>query len=160
MKTAAYIILALGFSLTGCSSQKKLVENPPFEVGNATCQSWLGGRAESGSGMKLEIPVTNIPATATLQKAYFRGKVATITLEEKEGQSYATANFSNKSIEKPDIIMHRDPKKEVGNQPPKLQEEIPFELDANECVVSYIEGDTVKYVKVSDIKEKKPLVYQ
>lgn len=160
MRTVTYILLALGFSISGCSSQKKLVKNPPFELGQATCQSWTGGRAESGSGTKLEVPVDDIPATASLQYAYFRGKAASVKLEEKEGQQYAVANFMNKSGVKPDIVMHADPKEEVGNQPPELQEEIPFELKPDECVLSFIEGDTVKYVKIAGIKEKKPLIYK
>lgn len=160
MKTFTYIILALGFSLTGCSSQKKLVKNPPFEVGQATCQSWVGGRPESGSGIKLEVPIADIPATASLQKAYFRDNVADLKVEERDGELFAVANFKNKSMEKPDITMHGDSTKEVGNQPPTLQEAMPFELNEDECVLSFVENDTIKYVKVSEIKEKKPLMYQ
>lgn len=161
MRLISYMMFALLFSLSGCSSQKKLVDNPPFEMGDATCQRWVGGRAESGSGILLNIPVNEaMPGNTQLQQAFFRGMVADLKMEEKEGQMVATANFLNKQEEKPDMVMHADPKKEVGNKPPKLKDEFPFELEADECVVSYSEGGKTKYVKINGIKEKKPLTYQ
>ncbi|AKA35031.1 hypothetical protein [Flagellimonas lutaonensis] len=161
MKLISYMMFALLFSLSGCSSQKKLVKNPPFEMGDATCQRWVGGRAESGSGLLLNIPVDNAVATNTpLQQAFFRGRVADIKVEEKDGEWMAIANFINQREEKPDMVMHADPKKEVGNRPPKLEEKFPFELGPDECVVSYMEDGKTKYFKITGIKEKKPLTYQ
>ncbi|WP_394974374.1 hypothetical protein [uncultured Croceitalea sp.] len=161
MKILIGTILVMTFSLSGCSSQKKLVENPPFEMGQATCQSWVGGRPESGSGIKLEIPILlENTDNMKMQQAYFRGKMANIKVRSKDGKLVATANFLNKSLEKPDIIMHEDAKQEVGNQPPKLEEKFPFEISQDECVVSYLDGDKVKYFKIENIKEKKPLIYK
>ena len=161
MKTVTYIILALGFSLFGCNSQKKLVENPPFKTGEATCQQWAGGRAESGSGILLQIPLTNDNiGQRKLQQAYFRGKVADIKMKSNDGVWFAEANFRQSNTKKPDIVMHSDAKKEVGNQPPTMNKELPFELGENECVISYDEEGKTKYFKISDIKEKKPLIYQ
>lgn len=128
MKTITYVILILGLSFTGCKSQKKLVQNPPFQIGEATCQSWLGGRAESGSGMLLKVPIlSDNMDEMKFQQAYFRGKVADLSMKSKEGSWFAEANFKSQNMEKPDMVMHSDPKKEVGNQAPKLNEKIPFE---------------------------------
>lgn len=161
MKILIGTILVMTFSLSGCSSQKKLVENPPFEMGQATCQSWTGGTAQSGSGIKLELPVSNLPSEGTMmQQAYFRGKVADIKLEDREDGKVATANFINRNAEKPDIVMHSDSREEVGNQPPKLKDKFPFELSIDQCVVSYLDGDKVKYFKIEGVKEKKPLIYR
>ena len=161
MRILILSVIAMTFSLSGCSSQKKFVKTPPFEVGQATCQTWTGGRPESGSGIKLEIPISNLPKEGdALQQAYFRGKMADIKLKDGENGKIATANFMNNRLGKPDIIMHSDPKQEVGNQPPKPEVEFPFELSPNECVVSYLDGDTVKYVKIEDVKELKPLIYK
>jgi len=160
MKVFTYIILAMSFSFTGCTSQKKLVKNAPFEMGEATCQRWTGGRAESGSGMLLQIPIMKDSIDKMqLQQAFFRGKVADVKVKSKDDKWFAEANFKN-ATEKPDIVMHSDSKKEVGNQPPKLNEKIPFELKEDECVLSYLDGEEVKYFKVIDIKQKKPLIYQ
>lgn len=161
MKTITYIILVLGFSLTGCSSQKKLVENTPFETGEATCQRWSGGRAESGSGILLQIPLeSNNLGQMKLQQAYFRGKVTDINMKSNEGSWFAEANFMVNKRGKPDMVMHSDPNKEVGNQPPKMKDKIPFELKDDECVLSYLDRNKVKYFKLTGIKEKKPLIYQ
>lgn len=155
MKILIGTILVMTFSLSGCSSQKKLVKNPPFEMGQAMCQSWVGGRPEGGSGIKLEVPISNLPSEASMmQKAYFRGKIANLKLEDREEGKIAIANFMNESAKKADIIMHADSREEVGNQPPKLKEEFPFELSPDQCVVSYLDGDKVKYFKIEGVKEK------
>lgn len=161
MKVFTYMILILALSLSSCSSQKKMVAQAPIEMGSATCQSWAGGRAESGSGMLLQIPVLNDNLDGkTLQQAFFRGKVADITMENTENGWLAMANFKNQTMEKPDIIMHADSKKEVGNQPPQVKEKFPFELEKDECVISFIDGDTLKYFKVSNIKDKAPKMFK
>ena len=138
-----------------------MVETPPFELGNATCQEWKGGRPESGSGLLLEIPVLSENLEQTrLQQAFFRGKITDITMESGDKGWIAKAKFRNSKMAKPDIVMDVDSKKEVGNKPPKAEEKFPFELGQNECVVSYSEGETIKYFKIEGIKEKSPLFYK
>lgn len=161
MKNIVYSTLAVIFSLSGCTPQKKLVENVPFETGNVVCQSWTGGRAESGSGIRLDI---ELPQGETegiqLQQAFFRGKVANLSLQTKGGQQIASANFVNNNRNKSDLIMDADSKKEVGNQPPELLAEFPFDLQPTECVVSYLEGKKLRYHKLGNIQETKPLIYK
>ncbi len=160
MKIFTYTVLAMIFSLSGCSSQKKLVDNPPFELGQATCQSWKGGRAETGSGIKLEIPLlTENMEEMKMQQAYFRGMTADVTLNSNEGKWIAKANFMKPNLEKTDMIMDADPKEEVGNQAPII-EKFPFELKADQCVISYMDGDKIKYFMIEGVKDKKPLIYQ
>ncbi len=161
MRIFTYTILAMVFSLSGCSSQKKLVDNPPFELGQATCQAWKGGRAETGSGMLLEIPVLSENLdNIKIQQAYFRGMLADVAVTSNQGNWVAKANFTNNNAGKPDMVMHEDATKEVGNQPPSKQVKFPFELGSDECVISYMDGDTVKYFKIEGIKETKARIYQ
>ena len=151
----------LTLTLSGCSSQRKLVQEAPMKFGEATCQAWTGGRAESGSGLLLEIPmVMDAAETVVIQQAFFRGKVADVTMENVETGMLAKANFKNGTRTKPDMTMHVDAKQEVGNQPPQPKEEFPFDLEDDQCVLSFLDGDTVKYVKVEGIKDKKPLFYK
>lgn len=159
MRVFTYTILAMIFTLSGCSSQKKLVKNHPFELGEATCQTWVGGRPESGSGINFEVPVL-ANSDLKMQQAYFRGKVADINMKTVDGKLMAKASFMNTNLDKPDIIMHSDATKEVGNQAPKLQEKSPFEIEADECVISYLDGDKVKYFKIEGVKEKQALIYK
>ncbi|WP_010516220.1 hypothetical protein [Croceivirga radicis] len=160
MKWFSYIFFSLIFSLSSCSSQKTFVKEAPFTTGDVTCQYWAGGRAESGSGTKLKIPVGQLDKEGVaFAQAFFRGKVADLKMVKNSDEMYAEANFSNK-MDKPDIVMHADPKKEVGNKPPKLQKENPFELSENECVISYTENGELKYLKIDNVKELKPKMYQ
>ena len=39
-------------------------------------------------------------------------------------------------------------------------DDFPFTLEDNECAISFIENGEVKYVKVSDISEKKGVYYK
>lgn len=161
MKNSVFMSLVMVFSFLGCSPQKKLVSESPVELGAPTCQAWVGGRPESGSGTILTIPLDDDNLDAQkLRQAYFRGKVADIKIENTAEGWMAKANFLNRHAEKPDMVMDSDATKEVGNQPPKIQEKFPFELAQNECVISFLDGDEVKYFKLSDIKELKKKIYQ
>lgn len=161
MKAFVYMALVFTVSLSSCSSQKKMEAQAPFEMGEVTCESWSGGRAESGSGILLEIPVLSENVDEIkLQQAFFRGKIADVKMENTDTGWVAKANFKNKVVGKPDIIMHEDSKQEIGNQPPMPVEKFPFELEANQCVLSFLDGNTVKYYKVENIKEKKPKMFK
>lgn len=138
-----------------------MVAEAPFEMGDATCQAWSGGRAETGSGLLLEIPILSENLDEMkLQQAFFRGKIADVKIENTEKGWVAKANFTNGNAGKPDMVMYADSKQEVGNQPPAVKEKFPFELEADQCVLSFLDGDTVKYYKVENIKEKKPKMFK
>lgn len=164
MKTFIYSILAIAFFATSCSSQKKLVKNAPFELGEASCQKWTGGRPETGSGLLLQIPIPDeLPEGISFQEAYFRGRIADLKTENKDGERWVKANYLNaNNFTKPDIVSDGDAIKEVGNQPPKRNKknDFPFELEEGQAVISYIDGDTVKYLKIENIKEKDPAIYK
>ncbi|MEO0527291.1 MAG: hypothetical protein AAFZ89_08700 [Bacteroidota bacterium] len=164
MRHLSYLVFVITLGLFSCSSQKKLETKTPFEIGSASCQQWTGGREGSGSGITLKIPVSNVTDTVEFQKAYFRGKTGEIRTNTINDQLFAMVEFVTKKANKPDIVMHSDPKKEVGNQPPKRHKEhvsdFPFELKSDEAILSYLENGDVKYVKVSTIKEKPISIYQ
>jgi hypothetical protein len=162
IKTNHIIILILCFGLTSCSSQKTLQSDVPFEIGKATVQEWMGGREESGTGYLVNIPVSVITKEVRFQELFYRGKIAQVTTEMKEEGFMVQANFIN-TPSKPDLVMHADPKREVGNQPPLAQggstQDFPFELAPQEAVLSYVLKNHVKYVKISGMKEKAALIY-
>jgi hypothetical protein len=54
-----------------------------------------------------------------------------------------------------DHILHKDPKKEFGNELPDISEKIPFQLNANEAVISYKLNNTTAYYKVENVVEQK-----
>jgi len=157
MKAVIHMIVVLTLSLSGCSSQNKMVIRAPFEMGQPTYETKVGGRAEASTEIVLEIPILSEDANEIkVQHAYFRGKIAKLEIKNTDKGSIAIANFRNQRRAKLDIIMHSDPRKEVGNQPPTPKIEFPFELEDDECVLSFLDGDTMKYVKVENIKENPP----
>lgn len=160
MKNRTILLLTITFGLFSCTSQKKLTTELPFEVGQATTQVWKGGMEASGSGNILKIPVSK---NVVVNTCYFRGAVTDAAIVKEGKQFYVVAKFTNKRSVKPDIIMHADGRKEVGNQPPALNtntsDEIPFQLQADEAVLGFISGTTQQYVKIENIKELAPLLY-
>ncbi|MGB5820128.1 MAG: hypothetical protein WBG90_11650 [Saonia sp.] len=165
MKHWSYIVLVLSMGFSSCSSQKILETKTPFIIGSASCQEWIGGREESGSGLTLKVPVSNsIDNTIIFRNVYFRGKMTEVYRNTVDGELFVMGKFVSEKIDKPDIVMHADSTQEVGNQPPKLNKkntmESPFELKNDEAVLSYIENGTEKYVKISGIQERPALIYQ
>ena len=157
MKNSLVGLLVLAIGLLSCSSQKKLEAQTPFVLGSTFSEEWVGDRAGDSSGHTVKIEVAKITGEdVSLQSLYFRGQMAKVSMEEEDGDMFATARFEKQKTEKPDIIMHADPKKEIGNQPPKLKKNnekpFPFELKDNEAVLSYLDKGKVKYAKISGIK--------
>ena len=162
MKRVVPIIVSLSMGLFGCTSQKKLMAKAPFTVSKAVCQTWVGGREESGHGTEVKLSLEGLDQSKVrLQQLYFRGRVGDLSvLTSKEG-IMATCSFQES---RKDISMHSDPMKEVGNQPPRIKSkeelEFPFELGMNEAVISYTEGDNIKYFKILEVVEKPGRVNQ
>lgn len=165
MKNLIYLTTML-ITISSCSSQKKLQENAPFKVSTPTSQKWVGGKEKSGSGTEVKIPISQIKdENIAMQQLYFRGKITDVTYEVNNGKRYILAKFLDKEFHQNDIIMHGNIKNEVGNRPPKLEknenEQFPFVIENNEAILSYIEkdGKKVKYIKITGIKQKQPLIY-
>jgi hypothetical protein len=141
MKHFKYIICIMLLGLFSCSSQKKLQTETPFELGSATCQAYIGGMENSGNGLSIKIPVTiDEASTLEMKEIYFRGKQASITMEQIDGANYAIAKIPNSK----------------GGS----AETIALALEATEAVLSYTENGKLKYTKVTGIKEKQPLLYK
>lgn len=144
---------------SNCSSTQKMQLKVPFTIVEVTSQRWFseikGGK--TGTNVVLYIEGLN-EATVSLDSLYFRGRVTTLEIKEQPKKT-AVAVFMDKLLVKPDIVMHSDPKKEFGNQPPVLQEKIPFELKNTEAVLQYTEQGEKKYYKIKGILEKEPVSY-
>ena len=143
-------MITVGF--TQCASTQKLEKKSPVQKAEVSFQKWMGGMPGS-AGVNVYVNKENLPENTQLDSLYFRGRIAQLATSD---QGYV-ATFND--IVKPDIIMSSDIKEEAGNQTPALEPKIPFELKADECVVSYTEEGKVKYVKFSQIKELPLLSY-
>jgi hypothetical protein len=95
---------------------------------------------------------------------FFRGNRYKLEVTDSETGFVLQASHSQKPSEKPDMVMHADSTKEIGNQPPKPLPStgaFPFELKTDEAVISYIlkaEGKK-SYAKITGIVEKPSRIY-
>jgi len=166
MRKIPVLTVVILFGLFGCSSQKKLVMEAPFTIKDPSCQDYTAGREEGGSGFTLNLPIADNMGEVTFEEVYFRGHIMKPSLVQNENGSVLVCDHRNEDLKvKPDIVMHADPKEEIGNQPPSLlktdQKEFPFELEKDEVVISYREKGKKKmhYFKIKGVKEKLPLIY-
>jgi hypothetical protein len=151
------VMLILMASFSQCSTAQKLQKEAPTQFGDVYCQKWTAGIQGGGSGINLFIPIAD--KSIQLDSAYFRGKSVKLEVKEtKEGVIYI-GRFKTEFNEPKEIIISSDPKQEYANKLPVKQEEIPFELKDDECVVSYIQEDKPMYYKISNVRQQEPLNY-
>tara|TARA_B100000427_G_C15022150_1_gene383030 strand:+ start:125 stop:496 length:372 start_codon:yes stop_codon:yes gene_type:complete len=118
-----------------------LQAEPSFDIGKASCQEYVSGREESGSGTELRIPVSLIEnSDIQMNHIYFREKQVDAIVNTVNGEN---------------VIVVRIP-----NTASKSPEAIDLNLGKDEAVVSYSENGKLKYAKVSDIKQKQPQIYK
>ncbi|WP_353777064.1 hypothetical protein [Winogradskyella sp. 3972H.M.0a.05] len=161
VKKIAFLII--GFivmtSFSQCSSSKNLQKQAPLSFGEVYCQAWAGGVEAAGTGLNIFIPAevkqTN---NIALDSVYFRGKAVKLEAKEFNGTVTYIGRFVSKPNTTKDIIISNDPKEESENKI-ELPKPIPFELQDNECVVSYIENDEVKYFKINNVVERQQINY-
>lgn len=149
-------MLFLMASFSQCSTAQKLQKKAPIEFGETYAQEWVAGIKGGGSGINVFVPVndTSIP----LDSMFFRGQK--VKLEFIKGkQALYVGRFLTVVNQNQDIILSSDMKEEAKNKLPKLKADIPFDIDDNECIVTYLKGDKTLYFIISNIKMEQPLHY-
>ena len=142
-------IIVLVFSFTQCKTLQ-FDEKAPFKITEASYKNWVGGQP-GVHGVNVFINYTSAK-TVAFDSIYFQNKGARLELKETKGSTSIVGYFNTSNVKnKFDLILHKDGKKEVGNQAPKVK--IPFVLKDNEAVISYKEKGIVKYYKVSNLKK-------
>ncbi len=144
------------FGFLQCSSSKtngqqgmvELEKKPSFVLGDVFFQKWIAGVQGGGSGYHLYVPVKENKKHVVFDSAFFRGLKAKLD----QGKMGYIASFKTNLNSKPDISMSSNPLDEYGNI-------FPQELKLNECVLSYIEKNQVKYYKVIPLIEKQTEYY-
>ena len=160
MKSIVNIVL-ISIVLTGftnCSSAQKLEKQVSFNIGEVYYQHWVAGIKGGGSGVNIFIPIDDLGNNIQLDSVYFRGKAAKLEFKPHSPTLFI-GRFMSLFNQKKDIIMSDKPEEEYGNQLPEQTKKSPFELDANECVISYIQDGKSRYFKIENIIEKKAEFY-
>jgi len=89
---------------------------------------------------------------------FFRGKAVEVQTNRDKNELTLRGNFI--VITNPNaIVAHADPQREVGNTAPKLAVKMPFELQENEALISYLIRNKKRYFKVENIKKRGTVSY-
>lgn len=158
-KHILFIFSLIGF--TNCSSQQttmKLQEKAPFTVVDSFSQQWTAGQEGGGGGLNVHITIKKLnKKEITLKDFYFRGKKTSLEDNSTNNNGLYVARYL-KPVEK-EVILHKDHKKEAGNEPPELQPKLSQKLLPNEGIISYEEGGKLKYFKLENITYRFPIYY-
>ncbi|WP_299098105.1 hypothetical protein [uncultured Winogradskyella sp.] len=114
-----------------------------FKVKTISFQEWYAGIKVGGTGMNVFVPIVNKQEHIKIDSVYFRNLKAKLV----ENYGRYTAVLKNKS---PYYTFKKAEK----------DKDFPFTLEDNECAISYVENGIVKYVKVSDLDEKRGVYYE
>lgn len=160
MKSIVNIIL-ISIVLTGftnCSSAQKLEKQVSFKIGEVYYQHWVAGIKGGGSGVNIFIPIDNLDNNVKLDSVYFKGKATKLEVKPNTPTLFI-GRFLTLANSHADIVMSDKPEEEYGNQLPEQTKKSPFELEENECVISYIQDGKSRYFKIENIIEKKAEFY-
>ena len=164
MKLLNFLIITFiaAISLVSCGSLKEknnaskeyvLIENPSFKIIDSYYQHWAAGVQGGGSGTNLTIKLDNFVKGVAFKNLFFQGKLAPLKKLINNSVGYQASFKEENSNE---IIMDGDVINEISNTPPV---KIPFDLNENDAVVSYIENGNLKFFKISALKEKPMIAY-
>ncbi|WP_299272313.1 hypothetical protein [uncultured Psychroserpens sp.] len=156
IKQASFLLVMfiLMASFSQCSSSQKLQNKPPTEFGQVYYQYWAAGIKDGGSGVNIYIPVTD--TSIALDSVYFKGKMTKLELSSGNKQLYIGL-FRTHANQVEDVILSSDSKEEYANKMPMNKTSISFDLNDDECVVSYQKRNKTQYYKISNIKQKAPI---
>lgn len=152
-----FLMLFIIVSFSQCASTLKLQDNLPIEIDEVYYQTWVAGVKGGGSGINVFIPIESNSNDIVLDSIYFRGKSTKI---EYINDALAVGRFKTKANQKQDIVISNEPYAEYGNEVPELPQKTPFNINDDECIVSYLVEDEIKYFKIEGIVRKASKLYQ
>ena len=118
-------------------------EQLPFKVKPVTFQEWYAGIKVGGTGINIYVPITDLDENIQIERVYFRN--LTSELIKKKDKYFAV--LKNKS-------------RNYTFRKSEADADYPFNLEDNECVVSYIENGTTKYLKIATVIEYAGIYYE
>jgi hypothetical protein len=154
MKKTLIACSALFYSFFSCSSPKEVSTSIPYEIKTVYFQKWIGGQELSGSGTNFHLQFKNtLPENIKLTKLYFQGKEGVFI---KENETSFIALLPDKT--KNDLILDGNSINEYGNKAPEIVNP-KFDLQSNQAVIEFQQGNTIKLYKLNAIAEKELLAY-
>jgi len=87
----------------------------------------------------------------SFSKLYFQNHEYVIVPEFNNDGFNIEGTFSK--FREKEMIMHRDPAAEYGNEVPKMEKKIPFDLENDEAILLYSVNGLEGYHKIKGIKQ-------
>ncbi|ARV09652.1 hypothetical protein BTO05_08360 [Winogradskyella sp. PC-19] len=144
-KTFRFLSLAIiSVSFSQCASTMELQKEAPTDFGEVYCQSWVAGVKGGGSGTNIFIETKS--NDLVLDSVYFRGKISNLETKPSNKQLFIGRFLSTSNTEKYNF--------ETASSDKGNDENFPFTLNDNECVVSYTVDGKTKYYKIGNIIER------
>ena len=148
-----FIITSTLFFCCGATKDKtiyKFQKNPPFKIVDAVVSDWVGGQP-GVRGLKVEISTDS--KKVKLDTLYFRNQKTTLKLTANTTPSkYVGILVTSNGIN--DYILDKDSTKEFGNFPKIISKYIPFNLNNNEAVISYLYQNETYFYKIKIINKE------
>jgi hypothetical protein len=159
MKNANYLALICLILVVSCSSQKKLETAAPFTLGEVYAQKWIVEDTSKDLGYDVIIPIMSLDENiAVLQNLYHKDKMVHLAMELREDGMIAIAAYSKEDMLQKDLLVTESSQNNDAKDNSKM-EPFPFELKDTEAVLSYLQKDKIKYLKLSGIRQNPVVVY-
>lgn len=147
IRQTAIIALICGLSFQ-CASPKLVAttsfeEKVPFKIKSVYFQEWFTGIDYGGTGYTLYLPVVQKNPNITVEEVFFRNLKGRFHLQDGRY-----------------IAVMKNPTKGYVFRKPEKPEDYPFDLNDNECVVTYSEDGVTKYHKLGMDKEMAGAYYE
>lgn len=157
MKTSLQILflLLIIVSLVYCAPKEDIKTSFPQKIKSVYFQKWIDGKEPKGSGtlfyIEFEAPISK---DIQLVKIYFQNQESNF---EQSYKKIFVAHLASKYTN-PDLILHKDSRKEYGNQAPIITKP-KFVLKPTEALLEYKSRDKSYFFKINNPKEKPMIAY-
>ncbi|MFE3868345.1 hypothetical protein ACFX5E_09710 [Flavobacterium sp. LS2P90] len=157
MKTSLQImfLLLIIVSLVYCAPKEDIKISFPQKIKSVYYQKWIDLKESKGSGtffyIEFEAPLSK---DIQLVKIYFQNQEA--NFEPVTKNTFVAHLAPNHTT--PDLILHKDSRKEYGNQAPVITKP-KFVLKATEALLEYKSNGKSYFFKINNPKEKPMITY-
>ena len=135
--------------------QNEFQTDTPLEMGKIEYRKWTSGIQGGGSGIHMYITVISNRNNIQLDSVHFQGMRAKINI----GKMGYYAGFIRPENQKDTSTMSDETYGEYGNSAPKVSLVSHFEIENDECVISYLKKDQITYFKLENLIEKPEELY-
>ena len=142
-------ITLLAVIVIGCKSQS-LETSVPFNIYEKTYFNWVAAK-QGTEGTTIRLAGRTQSLNISFSKLFFQNHEYDIVPQFNSEGFLIEGTFSK--FRDKEMIMHRDPAAEYGNEVSKIEKKIPFDLQNDEAILLYSVNGLEGYHKIKDIKQ-------